>query len=158
MSFSSPETANAPGTAALPERDSQLAGRGERLCARLGTPRVLGASQVPKLPPESRELEGKQPAAPLPSPLSPHRAAQRPHLCPATERGVGWIKGSSPAPPGPRGSPAGVGALRHAEHPKNWSKWWGEHRGCVPMPLVGWLKIAGGRRSSAGDWSSRARL
>lgn len=131
--------------------------RGEALCPPghvAGPRRIPGPQTAPRI----WELEGKQPAAPLPSPLSPCQAARQPHLCRATEGGVGWIKGSSPAPPSPPGSPAGVGALRHAEHPKNWSKWWGEHRGCVPVPLVGWLKIAAGRRSSAGDWSSRARL
>lgn len=72
------------------------------------------------------------------------------HTC-AEQLGETW-GGSKPLSI-PPAIPGGVGALRHAEHPKNWSKWYGrEHR----------LKIEpsgdGGRQSQECGANGRAVL
>lgn len=78
-----------------------------------------------------------------------HRQARA--IIQAGNWGEMWGRSKACKPPSQslQGAPAGVGALRHVEHPKNQSKWWGR---CIPLPLAGWLKIVIGKKSSWRGW------
>lgn len=101
MSFSSPETANAPSAAVLPEQQSQLAGCRGRFHVPMGTAHVPSVSQDPN----QTENIGNGRVLPF-RPLLP--AAHRPHLCRATGGDVGWIKAPLHPPGNTRGGRGSV--------------------------------------------------
>lgn len=110
--------------------------RGEALCPPghvAGPRRIPGPQTAPRI----WELEGKQPAAPLPSPLSPCQAARWPHLCRATEGGVGWIKGSSPTPPVHQDHPPGSGLCDTQSIPRIGANGGGSTGAASPCPWWG---------------------
>lgn len=151
MSFSSPETAHAPGC------HSWRGGGGGSLPSTSQLPDLSrspnneennGSSQREKeneqwlLSPPPQLLatrEGCGPgcagAMPAPAGSAVHGArasrGRNPGWQPARGGDAGQIKGpQAPLLAPPRGEPARVRALRHVEHPKNQSKWWGAASPC----------------------------